>query len=78
MTCKSWLLSWIGKTDLDAVGGRIGTDVGPIAKAFQGEKSYDRVYLLSSYGLSIRRDQDQVLGRPFEQKFDLQKLLDEV
>ncbi len=49
MTKKTWLISWIGKTDHDASEGRLGQDVGPVATALLGQQRFDHVYLLTNY-----------------------------
>lgn len=50
MTQKHWLISWIGETDHLASEGQLKNNgIGPIATALQGEKRFDRVYLLTNY-----------------------------
>jgi DNA-binding NtrC family response regulator len=56
MTTKSWLVSWIGRTDHDAAKNDLVTDLGPIATALSGPKRYDRVYLLTNYPFEQSRD----------------------
>lgn len=49
MSKQSWLISWIGRTDLDSAAGALGEAVGPVASALLGNRRYDRVYLLTNY-----------------------------
>lgn len=49
MNSESWLVSWVGKTDLEAADGKLGKELGPIATALVGEVRYSRVYLLTNY-----------------------------
>ena len=46
---KSWLVSWIGRTDHEVSERGLEVDLGPIATALAGSKRYDRVYLLTNY-----------------------------
>ena len=47
MTC-SWLVSWIGNTDLRCSLGEEGDRLGPVASALAARR-FDRVWLLTSY-----------------------------
>ena len=56
MTRRSWLISWIGKTDHDAASARpAGDEVGPVASALLGGPRHDRVYLLTNYDFEVSR-----------------------
>lgn len=56
MTKKSWLVSWIGRTDHEAATKGAETERGPIATALAGPKRYDHVYLLTNYPFEQSRD----------------------
>ena len=56
MTKKSWLVSWIGRTDHEAVTKGSEAERGPIATALAGTKRYDHVYLLTNYPFEQSRD----------------------
>lgn len=47
MKKKSWLISWIGRTDLQCSEGG-GADVGPIATAVLNHAPFDRIHLLTN------------------------------
>jgi len=49
MTRKSWLVSWVGRTDHEAAEQEAGAGLGPIATALSDAKRYDRIYLLTNY-----------------------------
>lgn len=49
MTRQRWLASWVGRTDLDAAEGRLGSDVGPVATALTSGETFDRIHLLTNY-----------------------------
>jgi DNA-binding NtrC family response regulator len=63
MTQKSWLISWIGKTDHDAAAATGQREPGPIASALLGQQRYDRVYLLTNYEFSTSQRYCQWLER---------------
>ena len=56
MKTRSWLVSWIGRTDHEAAEKGSGPDFGPIATALSSPKRYDRVYLLTNYPFEQSRD----------------------
>lgn len=47
MNKKSWLISWIGRTDLQCAESE-GDDVGPIATAVLNHAPFDRIHLLTN------------------------------
>ena len=47
MNKKSWLISWIGRTDLQCAESG-GDDVGPIATAVLNHAPFDRIHLLTN------------------------------
>ncbi|WP_232476739.1 sigma-54 interaction domain-containing protein [Vitreoscilla filiformis] len=50
MSGESWLVAWIGNTDHEASEGKLGQDLGPIAKALVGQpRRYHRLHLLTNY-----------------------------
>ena len=53
---KTWLISWIGATDLKASVGTLLDGVGPIANALQSDTRYARVFLLTNYPYEQSRD----------------------
>ena len=52
MKSEKWLVAWVGKTDHDAAKGNTMASLGPVATALD-QRSFDRVHLLTNYGLSV-------------------------
>lgn len=46
------LVTWLGKTDIDAASGKLKDQLGPIGQAVT-ERGYKRIYLLSDYDKAI-------------------------
>ena len=47
MKKKNWLISWVGRTDLQCAEGG-GRDIGPIAMAVSHHAPFDRIHLLTN------------------------------
>lgn len=53
MKPETWLVAWVGQTDHDAAkGGHPTAGLGPVATALS-QRSFDRVHLLTNYGLGV-------------------------
>lgn len=67
MSKESWLVCWIGNTDLNCANGK-GTGPGPIATAVSGTLRFDRLLLLSDFspqeGRHYREWLQKVAGCP--------------
>lgn len=49
MDTQKWLITWIGATDHECAEAKRGSDLGPIATALNGDRRFDRIYLLTNY-----------------------------
>jgi transcriptional regulator with PAS, ATPase and Fis domain len=55
MSKKSWLISWVGKTDHDCAEGARGDDLGPIASAIKSHAPFDKICLLTNYEFDLTK-----------------------
>lgn len=73
---KSWMISWMGGSDLESSEGKRGEDIGPIGTALVHQRKFDQIILLTNYEIERSQNFCSWLSRNTDYEADKIKLFE--